>query len=194
MEITYEEAPSPREKESKKEFFAQLRKSIIHCNQQEYKEKTQETIEKVPLSGISFDIRIVRKADHEPIGYFDAQIFINDDYYSKNFGKDYSDMLPYDLEHEMWEAYYSTKKGYNPDALDLKEGEQERYFGRAHYLTIRQALRKAHKDGKLDEYLDWIRVQLKTFQALGDTKATEELAYCRKEAEKIRKLSRKIGV
>lgn len=191
MEITYEEAPSPREKEGRKEFFAQLRKNITHCNQQEYEEKTRETIEKVPLSGISFNIKIVRKAGHEPTGYFDAQIFVNDDYYSKNFRKDYSGMFPYDLEHEMWEIYYSTKKGYNPDALDLKEGDQERYFGRAHHLAVRKALRKAYKDGRLDEYLDWIRVQFKTFQALGDTKATEELAHYRKEAEKIRKLSRK---
>lgn len=189
MEITYEEAPSPRERKSRKEFFAQLKKNIIHCNQQEYEEKTQEAIGVVPLSGISIHIKIVRKPGpkFEPIGYFDAQIFVNDDYYSKNFRKDYSGMLPYDLEHEMWEAYYSTKKGYNPDALDLKEGEQERYFGRAHHLAIRKALRKAHKDGKLDEYLDWIGVQFKTFQILGDTKATEELAYCRKEAEKIRR-------
>lgn len=174
-----EKVPSPDVAGSEEAFFKKMKENIIYCDtSKEYETETKasETIGKVPLCGAILGIKIGRIDNFEPVGYFDPKIIVNNEYYSKRFERDYSDMLPYDLEHEMWEAYYAVKKGLNPDVMDLKEGVQNRHFGRSHYLAIRQALRMANKEGKLDEYLNWARIQMELFQTQGETEADRERA------------------
>lgn len=178
-EFSYSESPASWKEGDREKFFARLDENTIYCKtHEEYEDVTKKVFGQVPISGVSFTIGVGRdQGDFRALGYQNDAIFVDDEYYKIRFGNDFSEMLPYDLAHEKWEAYFSAKKGYNPDALDLKE-RRNRHFGRSHYLAIRKSLEQASKDGKLDDYLEWCKIQF------GES---QELANYRTAAERIKK-------
>ena len=178
------EMPIPTE--DKDAFFDQLRRKTQYCSEEEYRKEAEKLFGRVPLSGVCININLIRDRTNPELKGYDPEsirILVNEDYYSKKFSKDYTEMIPYDLEHENWELYYCVKKGYNPDTVDIREG-RNRHFGKAHYLAVRQALRKAHGEGKLNGYLSFMKEQL---ESLDPDNYQREYSYYEKEAEKQRK-------
>jgi hypothetical protein len=180
------EAPSPAIPYSSKEFLNEI--DIEHfATEQEFAKRSKELFGIVPLSGIALDIKILRNDnDHAVVGYKNPIILVSDEHYSRKYGKDFSDMLPYDLEHEKWEMYYASKKGFNPDVIDMKGGVQNLHFGRAHYLAIRKALRSANNEGRLDDYLEWVGTQFEALEEKGHKGVKKELDYYQREAIKLK--------
>ncbi len=179
----YNESPKP---ESKSEFMDLLDKRTYILNDAEYRDATTELFGRVPLSGVCLNISIARNDKFESIGYALPSIMVNKDYYALRFDEDYSDMIPYDIEHEKQETYFAVKTGFNPDTLDIKEGVQNRFFGRSHRLAVRSALQKANDDGNLNRYLEWNKKQFQSFEEMGIRGPMQEYALVEEEAQKIR--------
>lgn len=189
MEISFKEvkeAPSVG-KESREAFFARLKENIVYCHHAEFVEKTKGE-SGVCLAGVCSSIETLREEEsRRPEAYANPIIYVDDHYYTKRFGQDYTEMLVYDLEHEMWEVYLVVKKGYNPDVIDLRKGKKPPHLERAHQLAIKKALKKAHKEGRLDDYLQWQRTQHRMYQALGDPYALISFVFYQREAKKLEK-------
>jgi hypothetical protein len=178
----YEMPISANEKDA---FFDQLREKTQYCSESEYRREAKKLFGEVPLSGVCVKIDLARDKNSKELMGYDPEsirILVNKGYYEENFSRDYTEMIPYDLEHENWELYYCVKKGYNPDTLDVKEG-RDRHFGKAHNLAIRRALEKAWSEGNLDKYLDFMKEQLET---LDPDNYHREYSYYEKQAEKLR--------
>lgn len=78
-------------------------------------------------------------------------ILINFDYYQRELREDFTDCIPYEIEHEAWELW-------------LTRGEDNLFrLSPAHYEAIRRTLKKAFQDGKLGRYLDLRKQELQTF-------------------------------
>ncbi len=101
----------------------------------------------------------------------DEFIIIDYDQFQSGFGQDFTSMIPYAIEHEAQELWLTREN----DTNDL--------YGPAHYEATRQTLLKAHRDGNLDMYLTMERSQMKTFEAMGCTRAMEELDFYVREAQ-----------
>lgn len=95
----------------------------------------------------------------------EENILINWDHYERALGQNFTDCIPYEIEHEAQELWLTRGK----DKVDS--------FGPDHYLAIKEAMKLAHKDGKLDRYMELKRAQMKTFEAMGDVHAMQELAF-----------------
>lgn len=98
----------------------------------------------------------------------EENILINWDHYERALGQNFTDCIPYEVEHEAQELWLTRGK------------EKVDPFGPDHYSAINEALKLAHKDGKLDRYMELKRAQMKTFEALGDVHAIEEFDYYKK--------------
>lgn len=92
-------------------------------------------------------------------------ILINYDYFQRTLGADYTDLIPYEIEHEAQELWF------------LRGQQETDPFGPAHYRAIRETMKKAKKDGKLDDFLDLKETQMAWFKELGDPHTDQELEY-----------------
>lgn len=101
-------------------------------------------------------------------------IIIGYDQFQHGFGQDFTFLIPYEIEHEAQELWLTRGQ----TAIDP--------YGPAHYEAIRLTLAKAHQDGNLEALLEMKRIQMKTFQALGDIQAENELEFYNAEANKLK--------
>lgn len=92
------------------------------------------------------------------------QIVINQDVFQKD-GRDFSDLIPYAVEHELYELWIKSKPGFG-----VKETQK------AHLLARRKQVETALRDGKLDKMIEF-------YTALNPEYA-KELEYARKKAER----------
>ncbi len=82
----------------------------------------------------------------EQTKWIDAlEIYINKQAFSIN-GQDYSDIIPYVIEHEIYERWAKDKQGFVPNP------------NQAHLLARRHEFRIAVQDGKADRLLEFIKV------------------------------------
>lgn len=63
--------------------------------------------------------------------------------------KDYSDIIPFVVEHEIFEIWLSTKKGFG----DGKIGEED--IHRKHLLALRREFLLAEQDGLAEKVFEW---------------------------------------
>ncbi len=117
---------------------------------QEWQKKAMgKTFSASPASYILF-MKIEGADDSD---YFDKwvtnlEIAVNTDAFRIN-GKDYSDLIPIALEHEIYEAWLSAKKGAASSlSVEMK-----------HLLARRQELRLAQKEGLIEKLVEWNRVR-----------------------------------
>lgn len=107
----------------------------------------------------------------------DEFIIIDQDQFQSGFSQDLTPIIPYAIEHEAQELWLT------------RENDTDDLYGPAHYEAVRQTLLKAHQNGNLEMYLTMTRLQMKTFEAMGCTKAIEELDFYIHEAEKLQRLN-----
>lgn len=72
-------------------------------------------------------------------GLMSFDISINKDF----FGKEYADLIPYAIEHEIYEAWLRSKRGFHPSAHQ------------AHLLARMHQVRLAMKDGKVERLIEF---------------------------------------
>ncbi len=101
-------------------------------------------------------------------------ILINWDHYKVGLGQDFTDCIGFEIEHEAQELWLTRDK----EEVDPK--------GPDHYEAAREAMRMAHRRGKLDRYLELKRTQMEIFEALGDREAMKEFAFYKEFAESLR--------
>ena len=101
-------------------------------------------------------------------------ILINWDQFESAFGQDFTDCVPFEIEHEAEELWLTRGK------------ERVDSFGPDHYEAIRAAMKKADSEGKLDRYMELKRAQMKMFDAMGDTHAMKELGFYSQVAEQLK--------
>lgn len=93
-------------------------------------------------------------------------ISVNKDAFYLN-GEDYTDLIPYAVEHEIYEIWLFTKKGLRVQNSKMR-----------HLLARRRQFEMAHKDWKIDRLMDF-------YKKINNTIDTElEYAY-RKAKQKI---------
>jgi len=72
-------------------------------------------------------------------------ISVNKDFFVQG-GEDYSDLIPYAVEHEIYESWMWTKKGYQPKNSRIN-----------HLLARRRQFEMAMKDGKAERLLEFYK-------------------------------------
>lgn len=103
------------------------------------------------------------------------EIVINKDKYNIN-GKDYSDIIPFDLEHEIYEAWLRGKRGVGSDLDSRKK----------HLLAQRRAYLVAEKQGlgdKLFEHDMMINPRAKEEYEYASKAAKKQLGYLKKRKD-----------
>ncbi|MDP3729871.1 MAG: hypothetical protein Q8R26_03990 [bacterium] len=80
------------------------------------------------------------EGDDPEKGVLGLEISVNKDF----FGEENTDLIPYAIEHEIYEAWVSSKRGLR--AKDLKEG---------HLLARMHQVEMAMKDGKAEKLLNF---------------------------------------
>lgn len=183
-----ETRPLPGPDPSSKEKFLELMRSdrvVGYVDNLTYELLARIHFKIVPLGGNCSFLDPERDEDGKLTGIKKAGIFINMDYYQKRLSQDYSDVIPYEVEHEAQELYYAVKRGMSPRKISERL-EHHETLGLPHYLAIRRTLEKAQREGMLDRYIEFKKEQLKTFDALGDTRAMKELSFYRRHAKKLK--------
>ncbi len=146
-------------------YLAKKRERALILEAPEFVMITREYLGEEPLAGAA-----AFRLGNDPI----RTIVINYDHYKRGLGEDFTDCIPYEIEHEAQELWLTRWK---------REVDS---FGPDHYEAIRRALEMAYRDGKLDRYLELKRRQMQTFAAMGDIRAFEELDFYSQYAQELR--------
>jgi hypothetical protein len=148
----------------KEECLAEKRRVAMILHQDQFVLMSQMYLSTIPMAGAA---AFVLKDGQEGI-------LINWDYYTRTLGEDFSDCIDFEIEHEAQELW-------------LIRGKTEvDHLGPDHYAAIREAMKMAHEQGKLDRYMKLKRVQFKMFHALGVVNAMDELDFYEQFAEELR--------
>ncbi len=148
---------------NKDQYLAYRRKQAIVVHSDLFVDLSKKYLSQIPLAGAA----AYRTSKGE------ENILINWDHYEGGLGQDFTDCIPYEIEHEANELWLTRGK----TEVDS--------FGPDHYAAIEEAMRSAYKDGKLDRYMELKRAQMQIFSSMGDTHAMQELAFYKQIAEKL---------
>ncbi len=139
------------------ESFYELAKGRVrHFNHQQFMDWLSESLgeekskafEKIPA--IVFVKNEVREEDQRIEKYLtNLEIAIDTSKFNLN-GKDYTDILSFVVEHEIYESWLRSKKGF----LEEKEFSEESRT-RAHSLALRRQFLLAEKAGKGEKMFEW---------------------------------------
>ncbi|HLD30847.1 MAG TPA: hypothetical protein VJB41_01460 [Patescibacteria group bacterium] len=157
-------------KEAKKSFYELAQGRIKYLNSKEFR-KYQEEHRPMPNYYTNASYVICRSYTKNDEGKVtkkwikNLEIIIDKDGFSVN-GKDYSDIIPFAIEHEIYEAWMCAKKGVGHD-MDLHD---------RHLLAVRRECRLAEDNELGDRWLE--------FNSLKDPASSE---LYRTTLEKIRK-------
>lgn len=140
-------------REAKKSFY-DLAKSRIKYLDSEGFRKYQESYNSTPNYRTPAAFVICRSYDKNNEGKVtkkwieNLEIIINKDAFDFR-GKDYSDMIPFAIEHEIYEAWMCAKKGIGHD-MNLHD---------RHVLAVRKECELAERDGLGDRWLEFNSVK-----------------------------------
>ncbi len=149
---------------SREAYLETARKQAMIVHADDFVRLSERFLSQVPLAGAAaFGLKDGREG-----------ILINWDHYEKGLGQNFTDCIDFEIEHEAQELWLTRGKS----KVESK--------GPDHYEAAREAMRMAYRQGKLDRYLELKRAQMKTFDALGDAEAMEELAFYREFAESLK--------
>ena len=149
--------------QSRVEDLMKLRRQAMVLHTPEFVQLSRTYLGLIPLAGAAaFALKDGREG-----------ILINYDYYQKSLGQDFSDCIDFEIEHEANELLLTRGK------------EKVDPFGPDHYTASRLATILAHKQGKLDRYLELKRAQFKMLDAFGDVRAMEELDFYKNVAREL---------
>lgn len=163
-----EQSPIDKERE---QYFAERRKNALIVRSRPFQMLANLHLTQIPPSG--------NAAWREKSGK--EHVVINFDHYETKLGQNFTDCIPYDIEHEVAELWETR------GALAIDP------HGPPHYEAIRQAMKKATDDGMLDRYLEFKRTEMNEFarrqQTLGvqQPHALEELAFYERVANELRR-------
>jgi len=153
-----ESLKNPREidrnfQKAKQEFW-ELAQSRINIDTQEQHEVFHEAYfpkDEIPTSA-AFALLpgYSKNSTDQEKAILEFEISINKDF----FGDEYADLIPYAIEHEIYEAWLHAKRGWNPQTI--KQG---------HLLARKYQLKKAMADGKAERLVDFY---IKKFPHLKD--------------------------
>ncbi len=135
--------------QARRSFYELAKSRVRFLNSQEFKRfQTEHRNDSNYLTCASYDLsrafvrnikgRIVKK------WVTGLEVVVNEDIFRIN-GKDYSDLIPYVLEHEIYEAWLSAKKGF---------GHNTRIYDK-HLLALRREFLMAEQQGKGDRLLEF---------------------------------------
>lgn len=125
-------------REAKTQFweFAKSRVSLDSQEEHEtFHKKHFPDNEKPSSAAFVLERGFTRDSDDPEKGVLGFKISINKDFY----GKEYADLIPYAIEHEVYEAWIHAKRGWNP--ASTKQG---------HLLARKHQLKMAMIDGKAE--------------------------------------------
>ena len=123
-------------KEAKSQFweFAKSRVKLVSQEDHEAFHKEYCPENEVPTDAIfALQKGISKNSDDPEKAVLGLEINVNRDFY----GEEYADLIPYAIEHEIYEAWLHSKRGYNPTKKE-------------HSLARRHQIRMAMKDGKAE--------------------------------------------
>ena len=150
-EYSYLEEPHKVEgtpKESRQSFY-ELAKSRVRLVSQDEHLKFEKDIFG-PDWGSCSAIYIIDTSDKIAEGQQERWLKVLDISVNKDAfiygGEDYSDLIPYAVEHEIYEAWLWTKKGYQPKNSRIN-----------HLLARRRQFEMAMKDGRAEKLLEYYK-------------------------------------
>jgi len=156
-------------REAKKSFYELAKSRIKYLNSEDFR-KYQESYNPAPNYHTHASFVLCRSYDKNNEGIVtgkwieNLEVIIDKGGFNSN-GKDYSDMIPFAIEHEIYEAWMCAKKGIGHD-MDLHD---------RHLLAVRRECRLAEKNGLGDRWLE--------FNSMKDPESSE---LYRSTLEKIR--------
>lgn len=103
-----------------------------------------------PSSAAGFIHRCWTKGADPEMGIASYEISINSDYY----GVEYADLVPYALEHEIYEGWLRSKRGVRVNSRE-----------KAHVLARRHQMRLAMRDGKAEREIDFYVNRIPTLKS-----------------------------
>ncbi len=154
-------------KEAKEHFYEMARTRIVYVTKEEMVEFGKQETGEDESTTTGLYIRLPReKTTKEGVEkWIDGlQIVINKDAFQQD-GKDFSDLIPYAVEHELYELWVKSKKGKSIQRTD-----------KAHLLARQRQVELALRDKKLDKMIE--------FYTTLNPEYAQELDYARKKAER----------
>ena len=142
-------------KEARESFYELAKNRIKYLNRKEYLEWVDVPYEyKWVYSSPAMNIinaETVKEEDNLEKWVDRLEIAVNKDAFKIN-EKDYSDLIPFVAEHEIYEAWLTSKKGA---ASTLERGKK-------HLLAQRRAFFLAEEQGLGDKFLEWVKLTAPT--------------------------------
>ena len=136
-------------KEARESFYEFAKDKIKYLTQEEIEEWRNRVAK---ITGREIDIpaatAIISFKEEKNFGKWihNLEIIVNKDSFNIG-GKDYSDLMPFVLEHEIYEAWLNAKKG---TASTIDEKKQ-------HILAHRRSFLLAEQHGLGDKFLEWFK-------------------------------------
>jgi hypothetical protein len=125
---------------AKKSFYELARSRIIYRNQ-ECHSIFQREIDESDRSVSSACLILQRKFVADICKWITGlEISVNKDF----FGEENADLIPYAVEHEIYEAWLYSKRGYSPQSVET-----------GHLLARRREYEMAMRDGKAEKLLNF---------------------------------------
>ena len=137
-------------KEARASFYELAKNRVKYLTNKEFVELNQDMLYNETLSSPAMNIVNVessQKGDNLEKWVDYLEITVNKDAFKIN-KKDYSDLMPFVLEHEIWETWLKAKKGV-ASTLDR---------GKKHILAHRRAFLLAEQQGLGDKFLEWAKL------------------------------------
>ena len=157
-------------KEARERFYEMARSRVFYASRDEMVEFGKQASGKDESQTTALYVRMPREEFTEDgmEKWIDGlQIIVNKDAFQQD-GKDFSDLIPYAVEHELYELWVKSKQG-----VSVKETEK------AHLLARRKQVEMALRDGKLDRMIE--------FYTKLNLEYAKELEYARKKAGQRRR-------
>jgi len=136
-------------KEARESFYELAKKRIKYFTDEEIrkwnKDRGGDPESKRPMPALYIiSIRKSEKGDGLEKWVDNLEIVVNKEAFDIK-GKDYSDVMPFIVEHEIYESWLNVKKGVGPD-LEMEK---------QHTLAHRKSFLLAEQQGLGDKFLEW---------------------------------------
>lgn len=128
-----------------KRFYNLARKKVKLLNSEDYSNFENKTFGDTNGKTASYHLSYegVEEGNIMKMKISNFEIMLNEDAFFIN-GKNYSDLIPYIIEHEIFETYLSVKPGYRPSTLEKK-----------HLLARRKQYVLAMQEGKAEKLFEF---------------------------------------
>lgn len=143
--------------EAKKSFYELAKDKVRYFNHQQFMDWVSKIVGKGKAkilyenAAVLAVIKNEKSQEEQKIEKYVTNLEIAIDATKFNINnKSYDDILPFVIEHEIYESWLRSKKGF----LEEKEFSEESRT-RAHLLAIRREFLLAEKEGKAEKMFEW---------------------------------------